>query len=189
MNLEYYPVHLRRYIKYKFGLTSAYTQTSYKEQECLKKYAQGKKKIVEIGVFEGVNTKNLRLVMDSKGIIIAVDPYPRHFGGLLGFGWIRRIAHAEVNQVRRGKVLWIEDLGKFACSRSDVQPYLTVDFLFIDGDHSYEGIKGDWDAWSNHIEKDGIIALHDSINCKQPNVGSEIFTQQVILKGFKIFLC
>ena len=54
------------------------------------------------------------------------------------------------------------------------------DLVFIDGDHSYEGIKGDWEAWSIHIAEGGIVALHDSINCKSPNVGSEIFTQEVI---------
>ena len=116
------------------------------------------------------------------GIVIAVDPYPRHFWGLVGAGWIRKIAHAEVSQVKQGSVLWVEDFGQFASSRPEVKPYLPIDFLFIDGDHSYEGIKGDWQAWSDHVASDGIVALHDSINCQQANVGSEIFTQKVILK-------
>lgn len=36
-----------------------------------------------------------------------------------------------------------------------------IDFLFIDGDHSYEGCKGDIDAWYPHIVPDGLIAIHD----------------------------
>jgi Methyltransferase domain len=182
MNLKYYPVNIRHYLKYKLGISSAYTQTSSREQECLRKYATGKKNIAEIGVFEGVNTKAFRSVMDKDGIIIAVDPYPRSFWGLIGFGWIRRIAHAEVRKIEQGQVIWIETLGEFASSDERVKPYLPVDFLFIDGDHSYEGIKGDWEAWCDNIKCGGILALHDSINCQQPGVGSEIFTQEVILK-------
>jgi hypothetical protein len=47
---------------------------------------------------------------------------------------------------------------------------------------SYEGIKGDWEAWSDNIKSGGIVALHDSVNCKQPNIGSEIFTREIVLK-------
>lgn len=182
MNIKYYPVNLRHYLKYKLGISPAYTQTSEAEQKCLSKYATGKQILAEIGVFEGVNTKNFRTVMSKEGTIIAVDPYPRSLFGLLGFGWIRRIAHKEVGKVQQGNILWIENFGKFAVNDERVKSYLPVDFLFIDGDHSYEGIKGDWTAWSDNIKSGGILALHDSINCKQPNVGSEIFTREVISK-------
>ena len=183
MNLKYYPVNIRHYLKYKLRIHSAYTQTSKSEQECLRKYAIGRKVIAEIGVFEGVNTKAFRSVMDPEGVILAVDPYPRSFLGLFGFGWIRRIAHEEVEKISRGKVIWLETLGKFAANEERVKPYLPVDFLFIDGDHSYEGIKGDWEGWTDHLTSGCIVALHDSINC--PDVGSEIFTQEVILKDPK----
>lgn len=33
--------------------------------------------------------------------------------------------------------------------------------VFIDGDHSYEGCKGDIEAWLPHIVEGGIIAVHD----------------------------
>jgi hypothetical protein len=190
MNLKYYyPVNLRHYLKYKLGFSPAYTQTSERERECLRKYATGKKILAEIGVFEGVNTRCFRSVMDSEGTIIAVDPYPRSLFGLLGFGWIRRIAHEEVGKLKQGNVLWIENLGKLAPNDEQVKPYLPVDFLFIDGDHSYEGIKGDWEAWSDNIKSGGIVALHDSVNCNQPNIGSEIFTREIVLKDQRfIFL-
>lgn len=182
MNLRYYPVNFRHYVKYKIGLAPAYTQTSESERKCLQKYATGKKTLVEIGVFEGVNTRQFRSVMNAEGTIIAVDPYPRSFFNLLGFAWIRRIAHTEVGKVNRGKVIWVENLGKLAPKEERVMSHLPVDFLFIDGDHSYEGIKGDWEAWSDLIESGGIVALHDSFNGNQPRIGSEIFTQEVILK-------
>jgi len=36
-----------------------------------------------------------------------------------------------------------------------------LDFLFIDGDHSYEGVKKDFEMYYGLVEKGGIIAFHD----------------------------
>ena len=36
-----------------------------------------------------------------------------------------------------------------------------IDFLFIDGDHSYEGVKADVDAWFEKLKPGGIIIMHD----------------------------
>ena len=36
-----------------------------------------------------------------------------------------------------------------------------VDFLFIDGDHSYEGVKKDWEMYGPLVRKGGIVAFHD----------------------------
>lgn len=36
-----------------------------------------------------------------------------------------------------------------------------IDLLFIDGDHSYEGCRMDWEMYSPLVHKGGIIALHD----------------------------
>ena len=36
-----------------------------------------------------------------------------------------------------------------------------IDFLFIDGDHTYEGVKQDFETYSKLVLKDGWIAFHD----------------------------
>lgn len=36
-----------------------------------------------------------------------------------------------------------------------------IDLLFIDADHSYEGVSADWKNWSPFVRKGGIIAFHD----------------------------
>jgi predicted O-methyltransferase YrrM len=36
-----------------------------------------------------------------------------------------------------------------------------VDFLFIDGDHTYEGVKRDFETYSLLVREGGIIAFHD----------------------------
>ena len=38
-----------------------------------------------------------------------------------------------------------------------------IDFLFIDGDHSYEGVKKDFEMYSPLVRSGGIIALHDIV--------------------------
>jgi len=47
-----------------------------------------------------------------------------------------------------------------------------VDFLFIDGDHTYRGVKKDFEMYSSLVKKSGIIAFHDiakmpaKLNCR-----------------------
>ena len=36
-----------------------------------------------------------------------------------------------------------------------------VDLIFIDGDHSYEGVKSDLDAWLPKVKDGGIVVFHD----------------------------
>jgi len=36
-----------------------------------------------------------------------------------------------------------------------------VDFLFIDGDHTYEGVKKDFEMYSPLVRKGGVVAFHD----------------------------
>jgi len=36
-----------------------------------------------------------------------------------------------------------------------------IDFLFIDGDHTYQGVRTDYEMYSPLVRKGGIIAFHD----------------------------
>jgi len=36
-----------------------------------------------------------------------------------------------------------------------------LDFLFIDGDHTYDGVRKDWEMYSPFVSRSGIIAFHD----------------------------
>jgi hypothetical protein len=44
-------------------------------------------------------------------------------------------------------------------------------FLFIDGDHTYEGVKKDFEMYSPLIRKGGFIAFHDIVPGPPGNVG------------------
>jgi len=38
-----------------------------------------------------------------------------------------------------------------------------LDFLFIDGDHTYKGVKKDFEMYSPMVRREGIIAFHDIV--------------------------
>ncbi|MEM4674909.1 MAG: class I SAM-dependent methyltransferase, partial [Nitrososphaerota archaeon] len=46
-----------------------------------------------------------------------------------------------------------------------------LDFLFIDGDHTYEGVKRDFEIYSPLVRRGGIIAFHDIVPGPPENVG------------------
>jgi predicted O-methyltransferase YrrM len=40
---------------------------------------------------------------------------------------------------------------------------LDLDFAFIDGDHSWNGISTDWQIVSSRLKPGGVVCLHDTI--------------------------
>jgi predicted O-methyltransferase YrrM len=41
-----------------------------------------------------------------------------------------------------------------------------IDYLFLDGDHTYEGVKQDFDVYSKLLGKNAMVAFHDIISDK-----------------------
>lgn len=39
-----------------------------------------------------------------------------------------------------------------------------IDLILIDGDHSPEGVRGDWLGWSPLVRVGGLVVLHDAMN-------------------------
>ncbi len=70
-----------------------------------------------------------------------------------------------------------------------------VDFVFVDGDHSEDGVRGDIEAWVQHIKDGGIIIFHDYSPKTWPKVmkvvdemmnGYESILEIDTLKAFRI---
>jgi predicted O-methyltransferase YrrM len=53
-----------------------------------------------------------------------------------------------------------------------------IDFLFIDGDHTYEGVKQDFLTYSKLVRSGGIIAFHD-IRTVRPGCGVKEFWDEL----------
>lgn len=54
-----------------------------------------------------------------------------------------------------------------------------IDFLFIDGDHTYEGVKKDFQSYKSLVKKGGFIALHDIVSHKDPNCRVNNFWDEI----------
>ena len=44
---------------------------------------------------------------------------------------------------------------------------LKSDILFIDGDHSYEGVKADYEHWIHTLKEGGSLLFHDSCKARE----------------------
>lgn len=146
-------IHLLRYFA---GLDPAQTQTTLAERDCIARHARGKRRAVEIGVFEGVTTGVIAAALDPTGTLYAIDPF---LAGRLGICWGKPIAKRESRRFRpRCQLEFVEAFSHQASQRIGGE----FDFLFIDGDHSWDGIAQDWSDWSPRIALGGIIGLHDT---------------------------
>lgn len=62
----------------------------------------------------------------------------------------------------------------------------SLDFLFIDGDHTYDGVKQDFDLYYEKVRPGGYIYFHDSRMYRGGapfHVGSSKFTDELIQAG------
>jgi predicted O-methyltransferase YrrM len=164
------------------GLRAAETQTTTAERAALARFAQGRSPIVEIGVWHGVTTAVLRQAMRTGGVLWAVDPFP---AGQLGFSPQKPIAHAEANRSRNGTLRWVRTTGLAAAAQYEREQREGVALIFIDGDHSYEGLAGDWFAWKPLIAPGGLVCLHDSRSTPErpiEDAGSVRATRTIVLQ-------
>jgi predicted O-methyltransferase YrrM len=112
--------------------------------------------VVEIGVAEGGSAWEAAQVMRRDATLHLIDPYLRRTMGRVVPA--RRVAKRLVASVARGRVEWHE-----CCSHEAVVGWNDrIDLLFIDGDHSYEGVRQDFEDWTPHLAEHGRVALHDA---------------------------
>jgi predicted O-methyltransferase YrrM len=158
----------------RIGLREPATQTTEPERRCLARHAEGRRRIVEIGVYHAANTALFRNLVHEDGEVIGIDPHPP---GRLGVSFERWIAEYHVSRVRRARARLIRQFSHDAVTAWS-EP---VDFLFIDGDHSWDAIARDWNDWSPHVAKDGVVALHDSRSTPgKADLDSVRFTTDVV---------
>jgi hypothetical protein len=57
---------------------------------------------------------------------------------------------------------FIKDTSENAYYNFFVKQDIKIDLLFIDGDHSYRGVKKDFDLYSTLLSEKGVILIHDT---------------------------
>lgn len=138
------------------GLRPAVAQHTAAEHTAFRKWADGCKCVVEIGVAEGVSALALREGMAEDGTLYLVDPF--HLSRIPALNFVKRVAQRTVNGNARGKAVWIE---KF--SRDAVQGWKkSIDLILIDGDHAEAAVERDWQEWSRFVRPGGTVIFHDA---------------------------
>lgn len=128
------------------------------------------KNLVEIGSYLGASSSYLAAAACSDAKVICVDTWGNHAMEYISEDVARdgreRNTYEEfrVNtQLYKDKIVPVRGWSsEMLSSVQEVCHGQKVDFLFIDGDHSYEGVKKDWDIYSPLLKQNAFVAFHDT---------------------------
>jgi predicted O-methyltransferase YrrM len=129
------------------------------------------KRIVEIGSSRGGSLFFFAHFTNPERII-SIDLPRGSFGGGYPFWKIplfKSLGKKHVIKLIRANSHSEETLGRLTTLIKGSQ----VDFLFIDGDHTYQGVKLDFQMYSPLVRKGGIVAFHDIV-AHDPISGCEV---------------
>jgi predicted O-methyltransferase YrrM len=140
-------------VLHALGLVSAFSDTREDELQCLERWSKGKLTAVEIGTSMGVSAARLAAALAANGRLYCVDPYPE--GDPVRAIFLRHVRRLGLS----GKVVHV---GRKITEAGAELPG-RWDFAFVDGDHTYEGVKSDWSVVRSRIAVGGIVAFHDTV--------------------------
>lgn len=121
---------------------------------------------VEIGSYLGASSTFIANAIGENGKLYCIDTWGNHFMDY-GDGSAdakERETFKEFNDNivnYKNRIVLIREWSTEAIHqiRSDARE---IDFLLIDGDHNYSGVKTDWDLYSPLLKKDSYVAFHDT---------------------------
>ncbi len=132
-------------------------------QEVLYELLKDKKGIVgvEIGVASGQSAQGFLTALDIKNLYL-VDPFEKYYDATQGDGLVGKDfneAYPEAYQrLKDYPVAWILRKSEEAVKQIFDE---SLDFVYIDGDHQYEYVKKDIEAWTKKVKKGGVVSGHD----------------------------
>jgi uncharacterized Rossmann fold enzyme len=136
--------------------------------EILSRLPEGDVTGAEIGVFTGALS---RLLLDRPGIhLTMVDSWAGGGKDYIGDSgdWHSRLSQSQQDDYRKSAERVAAEFGDRArvmpmSSNEAVHfvPDASLDFVFIDADHSYEGCKRDIEMWSTKVKPGGLLSGHD----------------------------
>src|ERR1051325_1419903 len=128
------------------------TQVTDRELAILLRHASTSRTVVEIGTFEGKTA--VALARATPGGVYAIDPFMTRRRRI---SYSRVIANVARRRNRCRNLHFIRGYSHEVAGDFD----RTIDMIFIDADHSYDGVKRDWVDWVPKVRPGGIIAMHD----------------------------
>lgn len=131
---------------------------------------RGIRRVLEIGTSSGGTLFVWSWLTGSAGLSVSLDLPEGEFAGsqpLGNEGYARWRASLYRTFVPPGHTLALlkgdshsEEMVDRVREAAGGEPF---DFLFIDGDHSYEGVKRDFEAYSPLVKKGGHVGFHDIV--------------------------
>jgi predicted O-methyltransferase YrrM len=121
----------------------------------LAKTLKSKNIALEIGSYIGASSLMIAKGLKSGSTLYCIDTWQNDAmteGNWDSFSeFIKNTKSVEhiINPIRRTSIEAVKNFN------------LPIDYLFIDGDHSYEGVKLDVEAWFPKLKSGGIIVMHD----------------------------
>lgn len=119
--------------------------------------------VVEIGTASGGTLFMLTRVASDDATLVSID-LP---GGAFGGGYPRWRSPLYRSFAKRGQRIHLLRRDSHAPSTlaalRDILGGRRVDFLFIDGDHTYEGVKRDYEMYRSLVRPGGMIGFHDIV--------------------------
>lgn len=138
------------------------------------------KSIVEIGTAQGGTLYTWCKIANSDALIISIDLPGGPFGGGYTLNDIKKFRkYKKKNQ----KIYFLRKDSHKQETKNKLIEILDgrkIDFLFIDGDHSYRGVKKDFQLYSSLVKQNGLIVFHDILRhpkvpeCKVDKFWNEI---------------
>lgn len=155
-----------------FGVSIAPWQVASELRGFLSRAAEARPAaVLEIGTAAGGTFFGLAHVAEPDALLVSVDLPGGEFGG----GYPRSRGHLYRRFARQQQR--IELIRGDSHASETVEAVRTalagrpLDVLFIDGDHSYDGVASDFAAYGPLVRQGGLIGFHDIV--AQPDTGVE----------------
>ena len=133
------------------------------ELEWLHETAKRMNSIVEIGSWKGRST--FALLSGCPGIVYAIDHFRGDSDSIIQQGMVKRedvyqTFMQNVGHFQNLRVLKMDSIHAVKVFSGEIEVFpRMIDMVFIDGEHSYESVKPDLEAWLPKAKK--LICGHD----------------------------
>lgn len=125
--------------------------------------------IIEIGSAHGASSIIFaEAARELNGVVICIDHYPENYLDQEKFGdYAKKAFHKNVIEEYNDVVYYLDTYSGAAVHQASHIAHEVrkdIDILFVDGDHSYEGVSSDCHLYLPLLKSGGYVGFHDYNN-------------------------